>query len=115
MNLTAEQIDEIKAIAEVVRITGKPMFQSNINLPLYQPLADAGLLTIGPHPDFSDDFKAITITPAATMYTRDDRHVGFVVQVMAAQWSTEFSQEDCIAAWKVVRDHLHMPTEPEAR
>lgn len=64
MDLTPEQIDEMKAIAEVTRITGKPTFQSNLNIPFYQPLADAGLLVIGPHPDFSDDFKAIALTPA---------------------------------------------------
>lgn len=51
----------------------------------------------------------------ATMYTRDDRHVGFIVEAMASPWSTEFTQEDCIAAWKAVREHLHMPTEPAAR
>lgn len=51
----------------------------------------------------------------ATMYTREDRYVGFMVEAMASPCSTEFSQEDCIEAWKVVRDHLHMPTEPEAR
>lgn len=63
--LTADQADEMHAIADTVRdLGGKPTFTYKTNWPWYQPLVDAGLVAMGPHPDFSDDFKAVWLTPS---------------------------------------------------
>ena len=64
MELTSDQREEMIAIREVMQQTGKPTFQSNLNIPDLQQMIDAGLLEIGPHPEFSDDFKAISLTQA---------------------------------------------------
>ena len=65
MEITAEQHEEMTAIADTVRdLGGKPTFQHKSNWPWYKPLIDAGLVAMGPHPDFSDDFKAVWLTAA---------------------------------------------------
>lgn len=64
MILSQEQIDELHAIAEVTKQTDKPAFQYRCNWSFYEPLVAAGLIAMGPHPDFSDEFKAITLTRA---------------------------------------------------
>jgi hypothetical protein len=51
----------------------------------------------------------------ATIHTRDDPQMGFVINPYAGGdfnlWV--YSREQYIAAWKIVREHLHMQTEPQ--
>ena len=48
----------------------------------------------------------------ASIHTRDDHEVGFVVVAGAVPDFplTEFGTGDYIEAWRTVREHLHMPT-----
>jgi hypothetical protein len=57
--------------------------------------------------------KALLIL--AQVHTRDDRLAGFVVEMGASPYASApwISQADYIDAWKTVREHLHLPTEPE--
>ena len=49
----------------------------------------------------------------ASAHTDDDEQVGFRVHATAAsEW---FSVSDYIQAWKVVREHIGLPTEPSAK
>lgn len=53
----------------------------------------------------------------ATCHTRDDEVVGFVVQmgIRGPEPWDPFSQGEYIEAWKVVRQHAHMQTEPASK
>lgn len=54
----------------------------------------------------------------ASVHTRDDDAIGFHVRMGVSEvgWQAghECSQSDYIEAWKVVRDHIHMQTEPKS-
>ena len=56
--------------------------------------------------------KALRIL--ATVHTGDDDQVGFVVHARASpHWSmSAVSQHDYIEAWRSVRAHIHLQTEP---
>lgn len=57
-------------------------------------------------------FDALRIL--AETHTRDDRQVGFVVEAgLPSPYVRRHSQEDYLAAWKVVREQLHMQVDPE--
>lgn len=50
----------------------------------------------------------------ARVHTRDDREIGFCVQMGGApDWASGVSNGEYIAAWKTVREILGMPHEPE--
>lgn len=50
----------------------------------------------------------------ATVHTGDDDMVGFVVHVGAQPgFASPVSQHEYIEAWRSVRAHLHMQTEPK--
>lgn len=51
----------------------------------------------------------------ATIHTGDDDQVGFVVHVGASpRWSlSTVSQHEYIDAWRSVRAHIHLQTEPK--
>ncbi len=52
----------------------------------------------------------------AEIHTRDDHVTGFVVEKFPKSFdASRWTQGDYIEAWKAVREHLHMLTEPEAR
>ena len=52
----------------------------------------------------------------ATVHTKDDDQVGFVVVMGVSQvdWmhGYPYSQQQYIEAWEVVRQHLHLKTKP---
>ncbi|GCA49267.1 hypothetical protein KGO5_01710 [Sinorhizobium sp. KGO-5] len=50
----------------------------------------------------------------ARVHTRDDDQIGFVVVAgaTAEAWGNGVSQVEYIEAWRTVRKHLHLPTEP---
>lgn len=52
----------------------------------------------------------------ATIHTRDDDQMGFVIEAYAGgdftRW--QYSREQYIEAWRTVREHLHMQTEPKS-
>lgn len=53
----------------------------------------------------------------ANIHTRDDPDVGFVI-LAGAQWrplESQWSQEQYIESWKVVRRHTFMQTKPTTR
>lgn len=50
----------------------------------------------------------------ATCHTRDDDLTGFVVEyVPSLEYGFEFTRADYIQAWKAVREHIHLQTEPK--
>ncbi len=58
--------------------------------------------------------KALLIL--AAFHTRDDDEIGFVVELHPRHPSlnlTPYSQADYIEAWRSVRAHVHMQTEPK--
>jgi hypothetical protein len=50
----------------------------------------------------------------AETHTRDDDEIGFTVQAYVGNdfLTYRYSREEYIEAWKVVREHAHMQTEP---
>lgn len=53
----------------------------------------------------------------ASVHTKDDPDVGFVFLVGATCYDHfhPWSPEDHIEAWRVLRKHLHMQTEPQRK
>lgn len=51
----------------------------------------------------------------ADIHTKDDHQVGFVFMVGATahRGLTQWSVDDHINAWRVVRQHLHMTVDPK--
>lgn len=66
MNLTDEQAEELRALAKVNKATGEASFLHHSHRDFYQPLADVGLVEIGPPPGTFDSsmFFGATITSA---------------------------------------------------
>lgn len=50
----------------------------------------------------------------AEIHTKDDDATGFVLLIgaHANDYRTQWTQADHIEAWRVVRQHLHMQTQP---
>lgn len=72
MQLTADDWEELRAINDNVRALGLPTFQHRINWPRLEQMAKAGLIDLGPHPDFNKrDFKAVSLTQAGMFKLRD--------------------------------------------
>jgi len=64
--------------------------------------------------------RVVTINEAlrvlADFHTRDDHVMGFVVETHPCSFDVSFwSQADYIQAWKIVRERVHMQTEPPTR
>jgi hypothetical protein len=51
----------------------------------------------------------------ATIHTRDDDQIGFVVEMRASpRWSVSpISEHDYVRAWEAVRAHVHLQIEPK--
>jgi hypothetical protein len=64
MRITANDWDELDAIHETVCAIGRPTFQHRKNWPRLEQLRDAGLIELGPHPEFSKDYYAVSLTQA---------------------------------------------------
>lgn len=64
MRLSQEQYDELDAIHKCVCMTGAPSFTHKLNWPDLEKLRNAGLIELGHHPDFGDDFRAVSLTQA---------------------------------------------------
>ena len=60
--------------------------------------------------------RVVTINEAlrvlADMHTRDDDQVGFVVEYSPNPHLSFWTQDEYIKAWQMVRERLHMKTEP---
>lgn len=60
--------------------------------------------------------RIVTINEAlrvlADLHTRDDHVTGFVVEMHPSFTMSFWTQEDYVTAWKIVRERLHMQTEP---
>lgn len=50
----------------------------------------------------------------ARLHTRDDQQAGFVIEMggPGLLYPSPYSQIDYVDAWKTVREHLHMKTNP---
>lgn len=62
MRMTADDWKELEAIHQTVRDIGRPTFQHRQNWPRLEQMRDAGLIEIGPHPEFSKDYAAVSLT-----------------------------------------------------
>ena len=64
--------------------------------------------------------RVVTLNEAlrvlADFHTRDDAVTGFVVETHPRSFDASFwTQADYIQAWKLVRERLHMQTEPDRK
>lgn len=73
MTLSAEDWQELAAIHEVVRAIGVPTFQHRTNWPRLEKMRAAGLVELGPHQDFSEDFLAVSLTQLGMFQLRSKR------------------------------------------
>lgn len=55
-------------------------------------------------------FNALLIL--ANTHTREDSLTGFIVEI-TSPYTSRYSREEYIEAWKVVREQLNLQTEPQ--
>jgi hypothetical protein len=87
-----------------------------INVPPERDELDKLALERATLEDSSINLAAGSITRAlhtlARIHTGDDEQAGFNVKMGAMPGPFEYGAAEYCAAWKAVRDHLHLPTEP---
>jgi hypothetical protein len=62
--MTSDDWAELEAIHKNVRDIGCPTFQHRLNWPRLKQMQDAGIVELGPHPEFGKDYLAVSLTQA---------------------------------------------------
>lgn len=85
---------------------------------IFEPFDRARLNALRAQLATNAETTAMTLEKAlhilANAHTRDDDLTGFVVEyVPSLEYRVEFTRSDYIEAWKTVRAHIHLQTEPK--